>query len=80
VIHFVRRDVMEDPGEVGSFTEVGVVPCHPRVDREAIGAGGGHSVYLVSFAEQQFHQIGAILAGDAGNEGNGRLQSGLLKG
>ena len=80
VVDLVRPDLLEEVGELAGDGEVAVVEIDPRlgvvevlvevVDPVGVeGAGpADEAVDLVALAEQEFGQVGAVLAGDAGDE------------
>ncbi len=80
VVHLAGLDLAEDVAQRVAVGEVGVVEeqLHPLlvgVEVEVVdalgGEGGGaanQAVHLVALAEQELRQVGAVLAGDAGDE------------
>lgn len=83
VVHLVGEDDVEPAAEGGGVGEVGVVEFHEGlvgivgVDVDVVDALGvevGRSadkaVDFVAFVEQEFSEIRAVLAGDAGDQGD----------
>jgi hypothetical protein len=82
IVYFVRLYLLDDPDQIGGVGHVTIVQHETRIVFvriliEAIDAagieGGGtafDAVHFVVLGEQQFGQVGAILARDAGNQRN----------
>ena len=95
VVDFVGLNLLDDADQIGGVGQVAVVQdeiavADVRVLVQVVDAirverrrAALDAVDDVAFAEQQFGQIGAVLAGDAGDQGNFghvlfmRLQSGV---
>ncbi len=81
VIDLIRLHLLDDPDQVGGIGEIAVVQHQAWIELvgilvEMIDAGGVEAagpaldaMYHVALLQQQLRQIGAILAGDAGDEG-----------
>ena len=81
VVDFVGLDAGEDFAEAGAIDEVAVVEEEAGVGIVAVAievidavgveraAAADDAVDLVALVEQKFGQVGAVLAGDAGDEG-----------
>ena len=81
VVNFIRLDILDDADQVGGIGEIAVV--HEEADmlfveilEKMIHPGGIErrrptldAVDFVAFAEEDFSQVGAILAGNTGNQG-----------
>lgn len=77
VVHFVRTDRVNPLSQGGSIREVTVVQFHAgtrvvRVDVNVfqplgieIRGSADNAMHLVSFLQQEFGQVGSVLAGDA---------------
>ena len=89
VVDLVRLDLLDDADQVGGVGQVPVVELEldVRVVRVLIevvdpvgieqGSPALDAVDLITFGQQQFSQVGAVLAGDAGDErasGRGHVQ------
>ena len=80
VVNLIRPDLLEEVGKLSGNGEVAVVEVDPRLRVMEIlvevvdpfrveGAGpADEAVDLIALAEQEFRQVGAVLAGDAGNQ------------
>ena len=80
VVDLVRLHLLDDADQAGAVGQVPVVQDEPllgfvRILVEVIDAVGVEqrrtaldAVHLVALLQQQFRQIGAVLAGDAGNQ------------
>ena len=82
VVDFVGLDLLNDADEVAGVGEIAVVQLEPSlgdmgilinvVDALGVERGGAplDAVDNVAFFEQEFGEVGAILTGDAGDEGD----------
>lgn len=83
IVDLVGADGVEPAAEGGGVGEIGVVELHEslvsvvRVDVDVVdplgvevGGAADEAVDLVAFLEEEFGEIGAVLAGDAGDESN----------
>ncbi len=79
IVNLVRLHFLHDPDEIGGIGQIAVVQLQFRgrfvrilinmVDAFGIEKRGASldAMHLVAFGEQQFGEVGAVLAGDAGN-------------
>ena len=82
VVDLVRLDLLDDADQVGGIGQIAVmqVQAHAALVRilvqmiDAVGVERGgaalDAVNLVALVEQQLRQVGAVLAGDAGDQGS----------
>ena len=82
VVDFVGLGLLDNPDQVGAVAQVAVMQhkvavVHARVlvdmvDTRGVEQAGAplDAVHHVAFGEQEFSQIGAILASDAGDQGD----------
>ena len=73
VVDLVRSHVLDDGHDRQLVQQVGLVDGDPAVQTsdafEVLRAGtADHAVHFVTFLEQEFRQIGAVLPGNAGNQ------------
>ncbi len=80
VVHLVGADLLDDAADAGAVAEVAVVKLETLAigtpsGAQMVDAAGGeargapdHPVDLVAFFQEEFGKIGAVLAGDSGDQ------------
>ena len=80
IVNFLRRDLLQKPVQVAGIREVAVVQEQAltmdlRVIEEMLNAlrvevrgPANHAVDDIAFVEELLRKVGAVLAGDAGDE------------
>ena len=81
VVDFVRLDFSQQSGQGAGVRQIAIMQNQPVFRRMRIGINGiqasgvegagaaDEAVDFVAFGQQQFREVGAVLAGDAGDEG-----------
>ncbi len=79
VVDLVRLDLADDAGQVGGVREIAVMELEAAVlhvgifvdviDPLGVEEGGAafNAVNFVAFLKEKFREVGAVLAGDAGD-------------